>query len=193
MKFTTVGHTVNTASHLESFEKELGQDDLARHPCRILIGESTAGLLGGKFWMDRVGALILKGKSSSVMVYRVFGVIGERPSAVQAPNQRKFLRVPLNGEASLSNGFQANGKVRDLSIGGLAMSQLAQSLAVGKSAQLRLGLPGEASPVCASGTVVWATSDRAGFSFQEMSESDRMVLQHFLDGQRGRLEQVGAE
>ena len=193
MKFTTVGHTVNTASHLESFEKELGQDDLTHNPCRILIGESTAGLLGGKFWMDRVGALSLKGKSSSVMVYRVFGAIGERPSAVPAPNQRKFLRVPLNGEAFVSNGFQANGTMRDLSIGGLAMSQLAQSLAVGKSAQLRLGLPGEASPVCARGTVVWATSDRAGFAFQEMSESDRIVLQNFLDGQRGKLESVGAE
>ncbi len=193
MKFTTVGHTVNTASHLESFEKELGQDDLAHNPCRILIGESTAELLGGKFWMDRVGTLSLKGKSNSVMVYRVRGAIKDRLSAVQAANQRKFLRVLLNGEAHVSNGFQANVKVRDLSIGGLAVSQLAQSLSVGKSAQLRLGLPGEQLPVRASGTVVWATSDRAGFAFQEMSESDRLVLQNFLDGQRGKLEQVGVE
>mgnify|MGYP001221455181 CR=1 FL=1 len=117
----------------------------------------------------------------------------EKPAALQAVNQRKFMRVNLNGEAYVSNGFQTNAKVRDLSIGGLAVAQLIQSLSVGKSAQLRLGLPGEELPVRASGTVVWATDDRAGFAFQEMSDTDRMVLQNFLDGHSKKLEQVGAE
>jgi adenylate cyclase len=40
-KYTTVGDTVNIASRLESFDKDLVDPDLADSPCRILIGETT--------------------------------------------------------------------------------------------------------------------------------------------------------
>src|SRR5215468_2891155 len=41
LKYTTVGDTVNVASRLESFAKELVDPDLGDSPCRILIGETT--------------------------------------------------------------------------------------------------------------------------------------------------------
>ena len=41
LKYTTVGDTVNIASRLESFDKDLVDPDLADSPCRILIGETT--------------------------------------------------------------------------------------------------------------------------------------------------------
>ncbi|MGQ0809635.1 MAG: CHASE2 domain-containing protein [Nitrospiraceae bacterium] len=81
LKFTTIGDTVNTASRLESFEKDMDQDDLQTNPCRILIGESTALLLGEKFLMEPVGALTLKGKQKRLMVYRVQGAVHDKPSS----------------------------------------------------------------------------------------------------------------
>ena len=42
MKYTTVGDTINIASRLESYDKDLGKESL----CRILIGESTLRYLG---------------------------------------------------------------------------------------------------------------------------------------------------
>src|SRR6185295_1512775 len=69
MKYTTIGDTVNTASRLESFEKE--QEELADSPCRILIGERTLGLVGEQYRTRRFGDLTLKGKEKKVPVYRV--------------------------------------------------------------------------------------------------------------------------
>jgi adenylate cyclase len=69
MKYTTIGDTVNTASRLESFEKE--QEELADSPCRILIGERTLGSLGEQYHTRRFGDLTLKGKEKKVPVYRV--------------------------------------------------------------------------------------------------------------------------
>jgi len=41
LKYTTVSDTLNIASRLESFDKDLVDPDLADSPCHILIGETT--------------------------------------------------------------------------------------------------------------------------------------------------------
>jgi len=61
--------TLNTASRLESFEKE--QEELADSPCRILVGERTLGFLGNQYKTRRFGDVTLKGKEKKVPVYRV--------------------------------------------------------------------------------------------------------------------------
>ena len=71
LKYTTIGDTVNTASRLESFEKE--QEELAQSPCRILIGEQTLHFIGQLYTTRRFGDLSLKGKEKKVPVYRVLG------------------------------------------------------------------------------------------------------------------------
>lgn len=71
MKYTTIGDTVNTASRLESFEKD--SEELTQSPCRILIGEPTLCHLGDRYRIQRVGELSLKGKEKRVSVFRVFG------------------------------------------------------------------------------------------------------------------------
>jgi adenylate cyclase len=73
LKYTTVGDTVNVASRLESFDKELVDPELADSPCRILIGETTLGYLGHQFQTKIVGEANLKGKDERVTIYRVIG------------------------------------------------------------------------------------------------------------------------
>lgn len=71
LKFTTIGDTVNTASRLESYDKELAAPDVRGNPCRILIGESTWRLIQHQIVAQPVGSLQLKGKEQPVPVYQV--------------------------------------------------------------------------------------------------------------------------
>ena len=72
-EYVSVGDTMNTASRLESFDKELFPPDNLTRPCRILVGESTVRYLGDEFEREWVGAVRLKGKEQTVNVYRVLG------------------------------------------------------------------------------------------------------------------------
>jgi len=73
LKYTTLGDTVNIASRLESFDKELAVPNVASSPCRILIGESTMRYLDSQFHIQRVGETTLKGKEEKITIYRVVG------------------------------------------------------------------------------------------------------------------------
>jgi adenylate cyclase len=66
-EYAVIGDTVNTASRLESFDKNVEADT----PCRILIGESTLHYLSNEFQTDCVGEVYLKGKQEKVTIYRV--------------------------------------------------------------------------------------------------------------------------
>jgi adenylate cyclase len=72
-EYVTVGDTMNTASRLESFDKELFPPDPEKQPCRIFIGEPTLRRLADRFEVERVGEAALKGKEQSVAIYRVIG------------------------------------------------------------------------------------------------------------------------
>ncbi len=69
MKYTTIGDSVNTASRLESYDKNLAKESL----CRILIGETTLRYLDSNFITEPIGQVSLKGKDEKMTVYRVFG------------------------------------------------------------------------------------------------------------------------
>jgi adenylate cyclase len=66
-KYTTIGDSVNVASRLESYDKDIGKERL----CRILVGESTMQLVQGHFQAEKVGEASLKGKTEKVMIYRI--------------------------------------------------------------------------------------------------------------------------
>jgi adenylate cyclase len=71
LEYAVVGDIVNTASRLESFDKD--SHDPLNNSCRVLIGEATFRYLGGQFRVEKVGRVKLKGKNQEVIVYRVGG------------------------------------------------------------------------------------------------------------------------
>jgi adenylate cyclase len=73
LKYTTIGDTVNIASRLERFSKDLVGFDFKNSPCRILIGESTLQYLGNQFRVERVGELSLKGKVDKITAHCLIG------------------------------------------------------------------------------------------------------------------------
>jgi len=73
LKYTTIGDTVNIASRLERFSKDLVGYDFKNSPCHILIGESTLQYLGNQFRVERVGELSLKGKVDKVTAHCLIG------------------------------------------------------------------------------------------------------------------------
>ncbi|ETX01074.1 MAG: hypothetical protein ETSY1_08740 [Candidatus Entotheonella factor] len=73
LEYTIHGDTVNTASRLESFEKQTFIPDFCHDPCRILVGESTRAYLDHQFLIQHVGEVSLKGKEQKVSVHRVLG------------------------------------------------------------------------------------------------------------------------
>ncbi|PYN14373.1 MAG: hypothetical protein DME06_05035 [Candidatus Rokuibacteriota bacterium] len=87
-EYVVVGDTVNTASRLESFDKDLFPPDPEKRPCRILIGERTRRCLGEEFEMEHVGDVSLKGKEQSVAVYRVIGRVGASSRALTEEGRR---------------------------------------------------------------------------------------------------------
>ena len=76
LEYTVTGDTVNVASRLESFNKELE----AENTCRILIGESTWRYSREQFIGREMGSMMLRGKGQSVGVYQILGT-GEENAA----------------------------------------------------------------------------------------------------------------
>jgi len=81
-EYTVIGDSVNTASRLESFDKE-GETMII--PRGILVSEATKNLIGEEFETLMIGEMNLKGKGQSV---RIFCVL----------NPKKELSVPLKPE-----------------------------------------------------------------------------------------------
>ena len=71
LEYTVLGDTVNIASRLESFEKEVMDTDIAADGCRILIGPRTFELVSGYAKVRLVSDLPLKGRNQPMNVYGV--------------------------------------------------------------------------------------------------------------------------
>ena len=70
LAYSVIGDTVNTASRLESVDKE-GVMTSAGDECRILIGARTFRYIKDHFSARKVGTVNLKGKAEITDVYKV--------------------------------------------------------------------------------------------------------------------------
>jgi adenylate cyclase len=73
MKYATVGNTVNTASRLESFDKEPFELEPEQSTIRVLIGQATADRVADRFVLRCLGDHVLKGKGEAITIHRVLG------------------------------------------------------------------------------------------------------------------------
>ena len=64
--YTLIGDAVNLASRLESANKQIGTT--------ILLSDSTAQRLGGKFLLRRIGSFRVKGKARTTIVHELLGL-----------------------------------------------------------------------------------------------------------------------
>jgi adenylate cyclase len=80
-EYAVVGDTVNIASRLESFEKELRDPDIAALGCRILIDQATCDSLDSRFQTRYVKTAELTG----IHPVRIHGVIGGPDTARVGP------------------------------------------------------------------------------------------------------------
>jgi adenylate cyclase len=71
LEYTVIGDSVNTASRLESLDKEKTVEEDAE--CRILIGEPTFNLVKDCFEVELMGSTQLKGQSRLSPFYRIIG------------------------------------------------------------------------------------------------------------------------
>jgi adenylate cyclase len=71
LEYTVIGDSVNTASRLESLDKEKTAEEDAE--CRILIGEPTFNLVKDCFEVELMGSTQLKGQSRLSPFYRIVG------------------------------------------------------------------------------------------------------------------------
>jgi adenylate cyclase len=74
-----VGDTLNTASRLESFDKDVHPPEPLVRPCRTLIGDSTHAYVADLFDTELVAEARLKGKEQLVAIYRVLGERKQEP------------------------------------------------------------------------------------------------------------------
>ena len=83
LKYTTIGDTVNIASRLESFSKNLTGFDFTNRACRVLIGESTLRYLGNQFRTEKVGELSFKGKAEKITAHCLVGRVDEHSNVIE--------------------------------------------------------------------------------------------------------------
>jgi class 3 adenylate cyclase len=72
-EYTILGDTTNTASRLESFDKNLMDDEVAAGGCRILIGAPTYQHVAELVRVRHIGDCHLKGREQTVAVHAVLG------------------------------------------------------------------------------------------------------------------------
>jgi CHASE2 domain-containing sensor protein/class 3 adenylate cyclase len=89
LEYSVIGDTVNTASRLESVDKE-GQVVGESGACRILIGERTWHYVKDSYKCRDVGRISLKGKGDSIVVYKVL----DQPENPTQPQEAAHENLP---------------------------------------------------------------------------------------------------
>ena len=100
MEYTVVGDTVNVASRLESLNKPLGTD--------ILISHETYMRVQGKFKVEVMPPIRVRGKSKPQIIYAVLGLYGSPDTPENLQVLREQFRIPYDIELLQQAGMSAS-------------------------------------------------------------------------------------
>ena len=94
-------------------------------------------------------------------------------------NRRRYIRVPLNADVSCAVGSRTfTGVSWNLSQGGMQIE--ASGLQAGQTIRLSFRLPVSNTPIDVIGAVVWASENRQGIQFTNLSEQTLQLIREFI-------------
>ena len=162
LEYTAIGDTINLGSRLEGITKDFHVS--------IIISESTYEEVKGQFIMRYLGEVKIKGKEIPVQIY-----------TVAESNRRRSGRIAVKITVIIFDAeVTFHAPVIDLSRGGVAVSDLPQGFTVGQVLPLRFESQDGTFLTSVKGQVVWASGEKAGFTFVDLAPKDVATLERLM-------------
>ena len=162
LEYTAIGDTINLGSRLEGITKDFHVS--------IIISESTYEEVKGQFIMRYLGEVKIKGKEIPVKIY-----------TVAESNRRRSERIAVKITVIIFDAeVTFHAPVIDLSRGGVAVSDLPQGFTVGQVLPLRFESQDGTFLTSVKGQVVWASGEKAGFTFVDLAPKDVATLERLM-------------
>ncbi len=170
LEYTAIGDTVNLASRLEGLTKDYGTS--------IIVSETTAEAVKGRFFTRELGAVAVKGKTLPVKIF-----------AVLPADIRKYPRATLTTAATLvavDGGRTCVVRTCDVGEGGVSVSGLPEDWPPGLELEIRCDGGTLPKTLAAQGKIVWRRGDLAGIAFTAVEPDGGPVIGEYVSGHKDR-------